>query len=156
LIGAIRTAFRLREKISMKTILLAAGAAAIALSAGAAFAAPTVASPKQPIPYSQLDAYMKASPKARASKDWWSGQTASAATDASANTSAVTSAGSDVRSTPDATPGTSSPATSVNPPSLGGETGAAATPGAAPSTPSTDTPAPGAVNPSPPSSTPPK
>ncbi|THD65093.1 hypothetical protein [Phenylobacterium sp.] len=143
----------------MKTILLAAGAAAIVLSAGATLAQ-TVAGPKQPIPYSQLNAYMKASPKARTSKDWWSGQTASASTGAASNTSAVTSAGADLRSTPDATPGTSSPATSVNPPSLGGETGAA------PSSPSTsplDTTPPGAVNPSPsaapgapPSATPPK
>lgn len=44
----------------MKTILLAAGAAALALSAGAASAAAkgssTMAGPKQPIPYSQLNA----------------------------------------------------------------------------------------------------
>ena len=67
----------------MKTILLAAGAAAIALSAGllsagVASAGPAVAGPKQPIPYAQLNAYMKASPKTRAQKDWWSGQTAGA------------------------------------------------------------------------------
>jgi hypothetical protein len=143
----------------MKIILLAAGAAAVALSAGAALAQ-TAAGPKQPIPYSQLGAYMKASPKVRASKDWSSGQAAAAPTGAASNTSALTTAGSDVRSSPDATPGTGSPATSVNPPSLGGETSAA--PSTA-STPPVDTTAPGAVNPSPtaapgapPSATPPK
>jgi hypothetical protein len=87
----------------MKTMLMAASAAAIALSAGLfsatqASAAPTAAGPKQPIPYSQLSAYMKASPKTRASKDWWSGQqasnsapmpTAGAETGAAANTSAT-------------------------------------------------------------------
>ncbi len=107
----------------MKTLLLAASAAAIALSAGAlaasqASAAPTVAGPKQPIPYSQLNAYMKASPKARASKDWWSGQQASADTGAAANTSATAPA-----PTPSLPADTGSSATtSANPPSLGGET----------------------------------
>src|SRR5579859_546092 len=99
----------------MKTILLAAGAAAVALSSGLAMAQ-AAAGPKQPIPYSQLSAYMKASPKVRARKDWWSGQAmASASTGASANASATTTAGSDVRSTPDAAPSASSPSTSVNP-----------------------------------------
>ena len=101
----------------MKTVLLAAGAAAVAISAGAALAAPkhsaTAMGPKQPIPYSQLSAYLKASPKQRASKDWWSAQ---ADTGVAANTSATVSACSDVRSTPDATPSASSDnATGVNP-----------------------------------------
>jgi molybdate transport system ATP-binding protein len=72
---------------------LAAGVALAVLVSGAASAAPQsktamtpAASPSQPIPYSQLDAYMKASPKTRASKDWWSG---SAATGASTDTSAT-------------------------------------------------------------------
>ena len=129
----------------MKTILLAAGAAAIALSAGlflaeTASAAPTAAGPKQPIPYAQLNAYMKASPKARGQKDWWSGQTASAETGAGANTSAT------APSLPADTAGAASSATSLNPPSLGGETKEASPPLASP--PPVNAPAPGAVNPS--------
>ncbi|WP_426043861.1 hypothetical protein [Caulobacter sp. DWR3-1-2] len=71
---------------------LAAGAALAMVLSGAASAAPqakasaAAAAPKQPIPYSQLDAYMKASPKVRASKDWWSG---SASTGMSSDTSAT-------------------------------------------------------------------
>jgi hypothetical protein len=71
---------------------LAAGAALAMLVSGAASAAPkakasaAVAAPKQPIPYAQLDAYLKASPKARANTDWWSG---SASTGMSADTSAT-------------------------------------------------------------------
>jgi hypothetical protein len=71
---------------------LAAGAALAMLVSGAASAAPqskgsaAMAGPKQPIPYSQLDAYLKASPKARASQDWWSG---SASTGMSTDTSAT-------------------------------------------------------------------
>ena len=58
----------------MKTVFLAAGACAFALTASSALAAthhkshgmgPYAAPPKQPIPYSQLDAYLKASPKQR-------------------------------------------------------------------------------------------
>ena len=121
----------------MKTILLAASVAAIALSGGQALAAThksaAVAGPKQPIPYAELSAYLKASPKHRATKDWWSGK-ALASTGAAANASATSTAGSDVRSTPDALPPTSAtlpgdtPATgTVNPP-------AAPPPGAQPST----------------------
>ncbi len=128
----------------MKTILLAAGAAAIALSAGLfsaslASAAPTVAGPKQPIPYAQLSAYMKASPKTRAHKDWCSGQSGGAETGASANTSAT------APSLPADTAGASSSATSASPPSLGGETKEAAPQLASP--PPVNAPAPGAVNP---------
>ena len=82
----------------MKTMLLAAGVAATVLSAGSALAATrhhatggAVAPPKQPIPYAQLNSYLKASPSQRARKDWWSGQMASTGT--SANTSASSSAG---------------------------------------------------------------
>lgn len=157
----------------MKTILLAAGAAAMALSAGAASAAAkhskTAMGPKQPIPYSQLNAYLKASPKQRASKDWWAGEVA-ATTGSNANTAATVS--SDVSSAPAATPdatagaaGTSSPATSATPPSLGGEaasSGTTATP-STPATPPVNTPDEGQVNPpagttpgAAPSTTPPK
>ena len=38
----------------------------------AASCAAAVAGPAQPIPYAQLAAYLKASPKQRATKDWWS------------------------------------------------------------------------------------
>jgi len=68
---------------------LAVGVALAVLVSGAASAAPQVkasTAPKQPIPYSQLDAYLKASPKARATKDWWSG---SASTGTSTDTSAT-------------------------------------------------------------------
>ena len=70
----------------MKTIVIAAGAAAMLLTAGAADAKATrhakhhasraaaaPPSPAQPIPYAELDNYLNASPKERASRDWWSG-----------------------------------------------------------------------------------
>lgn len=98
----------------MKTMILAVGAAALALSAGSALAGgkakgPTVAAPKQPIPYSQLDSYLKASPKQRANKDWWN-QT-QAETGAAANTSAT------ARTLPNDTPrmDPSMPSGAVNP-----------------------------------------
>ena len=94
---------------------LAAGVALAVLVSGAASAAPQAStSPKQPIPYAQLDAYLKASPKVRASKDWWSG---SATTGVSADTSATMPAAStttDSAVNPAAMPsdsGTSMPAT---------------------------------------------
>ncbi|MDB5456789.1 MAG: hypothetical protein JWP92_2374 [Caulobacter sp.] len=76
---------------------LAAGAALAALVvAGAADAAPKtsrsaypITSPKRPIPYSQLDTYLKASPKLRASTDWWAD---TASTGSAANTAAIVSA----------------------------------------------------------------
>ncbi len=70
----------------MKTILLAAGAVAI-FTVGQALATPA-SSPRQPIPYSQLNAYLKASPKLRATKDWW----AAAQTGVGVNTSATSAA----------------------------------------------------------------
>lgn len=76
--------------MSIKT--LAAGAALSILAAGAPALAQTStmtpASPKAPIPYSQLDAYLKASARVRASKDWWAGQPA-ASTGVAADTSAT-------------------------------------------------------------------
>ena len=89
---------------------LAVGVALAALVSGAATAAPqgkasaAVAGPSQPIPYAQLDAYLKASPKQRASKDWWSG---SASTGMSADPSAPAPATSTTTTTTD---------TAVNPP----------------------------------------
>ena len=53
----------------MNLKLTAAGAALALITAGAAQAAParSTALPSQPVPYTMLDAYLKASPKARAS-----------------------------------------------------------------------------------------
>jgi hypothetical protein len=88
----------------MKTMLLIAGAAAVGLTAGASQAAThhvrhhhrvasagAYAEPKQPIAYNQLSAYLKASPRERASNDWSGGQMA-ATTGANVNTSATTAA----------------------------------------------------------------
>jgi hypothetical protein len=81
----------------MLTKTLAAVAAfSMLVAGGEALAAqkklsPTVAGPKEPIPYSQLDTYLKASPKARASKDWWAGSasTGQATTGMPSDTSAT-------------------------------------------------------------------
>lgn len=91
----------------MLTKTLAATAALSMLVAGgealAAQKSATAIGPKQPIPYSQLNAYMKASPKARASKDWWAG-------------SAMTGAQTDTSATAPATAMPTAPAdTAVNP-----------------------------------------
>jgi hypothetical protein len=122
---------------------LAVGVALAALASGAALAAPqgkakastAVAGPSQPIPYAQLDAYLKASPKQRASKDWWSG---SASTGMSADTSATASAASTTTTT------TTTTDTSVNPPATtmpsDSSTSMPATP---PTMPDATTPAPG-------------
>lgn len=98
----------------MKTIIVAATAVAMALSAGSALAGgkargPAVAAPKQPIPYSQLDSYLKATPKQRASKDWWN--QADASTGMAADTSAT------ARTVPNDTPSgdASMPSGAVNP-----------------------------------------
>ena len=77
-----------RSFFPVNTILLTTGAVAIAFSATQALAAPAPASPKQPIPYSQLSTYLKASPKQQATKDW----SAAAAMGAGVNTSATTAA----------------------------------------------------------------
>lgn len=96
----------------MKTAILAASVVALALSAGPSLAAKThrmagtTAEPKQPIPYSELNAYLKASPKQRATRDWWSG----ASTGMAANTTATGTAGADVSSTGASASSTSTPA----------------------------------------------
>jgi molybdate transport system ATP-binding protein len=64
-------------------LMAAGGASARAKMAGGAYAAPS-----QPIPYSQLDAYVKASPKQRAAIVASNG--AAASTGTAANTSAAT------------------------------------------------------------------
>lgn len=113
----------------MKTVLLAAGAAALALSAGQALAKTThkhakgeaaaTAEPKQPIPYAQLDAYLKASPSQRAKKDWWSGEAAVASNASAGSAGANASATAPTPSTDaPASPTTpsASPSSAVNPP----------------------------------------
>ena len=76
----------------MRLKILAASAtlAALVVASGAAAApaarAYATTSPKQPIPYSQLDTYLKASPKLRAQTNWW---TDSASTGSAANTAAI-------------------------------------------------------------------
>lgn len=91
--------------------LAAAAALSLLVCGGSALAGQkktAVVGPKQPIPYAQLDAYLKASPKTRASKDWWAGS-AMASTGMPADASATA---------PSMTPSTDMPATpdtSVNP-----------------------------------------
>jgi hypothetical protein len=135
----------------MKILLLAAGAAAIAFGASQALSAPMPASPKQPIPYSQLDAYLKASPKQRATKDWWAGAQTGVSTDTSATSSVSPSSvspslpgdtGLSVNPTPSQPRADSkAPATSTavnppidNPPSTEVNPPAAAPPGSPPTT----------------------
>jgi hypothetical protein len=91
----------------MRAILLAAGAMTIAFTASQALAAPPPASPKQPIPYSQLNAYRKASPQQQAAKDW----SAAAQAPTGADTSALPPP-SPVNPPTDAPPAS----TAVNPP----------------------------------------
>lgn len=77
----------------MKTLVLAA---ALALVAGPALAAEKaqkpakLVGPAQPIPYVQMDAYLKAPAKERANRDWWisPAYAAAAGADASARTAA--------------------------------------------------------------------
>ena len=120
---------------------LAAGAALAMLVSGAASAAPqakasaAAAAPKQPIPYSQLDAYLKASPKTRANKDWWSGSASTGtSTDTSATMPATPTAGADTSVNP---PAASMPATTM--PSDSSTT----MPATPPTLPEATTPAPG-------------
>lgn len=73
--------------------------------------APQTAPPRQPIPYSQLDAYTKATPRARASKDWSVDQ---AQTGMSPDTSATSS--TDLEASPGLPPATlAAPETAVAP-----------------------------------------
>lgn len=92
--------------------LAAAAALSLLVAGGEALAAQKtstmMAGPKQPIPYDQLDAYLKASAKTRASKDWWVGQ---ATTGMSTDTAATAPA---TASDP-ATMAPSIPDTAVNP-----------------------------------------
>lgn len=127
----------------MLTKTLAATAALSMLVGGGSALAQSkssvTAGPKQPIPYSQLNAYMKASPKVRASKDWWAGSS-TAATGMSTDTSATAPGASTMSgSSTDSSMGSSSMGsmgssnstdTAVNPPTSGSSN--------MPSTPPTD------------------
>jgi len=123
---------------------LAAGVALTVLVSGAAMAAPQAKTstsaalgPSQPIPYAQLDAYLKASPKQRASKDWWSG---SASTGTSTDTSATAPATSTSTST--------TTDTSVNPSTSMPSDSSTSMPSTPPTMPEAGTPAPGSNLPS--------
>lgn len=71
------------KTLALALVVVAAAAPAVAGSA-------KLVGPKQPIPYAQLDAYRKASPSERASRDWWAGSTGpAAATGSTANVSAT-------------------------------------------------------------------
>lgn len=115
----------------LKKIFLA-GAALAMIASGAAIAGPkgkaatTGASPKQPIPYTQLEAYTKATPKQRAAKDWSAGEAAT-------GTPADTSATLPPASTMGSTSGDAAASTQVNPPTT-------EAPPSMPVTPPTNTP----------------
>jgi hypothetical protein len=94
------------------TLLALAAASAVAstpaLAAGHhASMGAMVKPPAQPLPYAQLDAYLKASPKQRASKDWWA---EGAPVGAAANTSATAPA------IPGDTPASATPSPSMTTP----------------------------------------
>ncbi len=121
----------------MKTTLLIAGATSIAFAASQVVAQPAPASPKAPIPYSQLNAYLKATPKQRTAKDWWSSAQTGTSTDTSVTALVTPNLPGDTNvNPPPATTSAGPTSTTVNP-----------LPGGAPSA-----TAPG----SPPASTPPK
>ena len=121
---------------------LAAGVALAVLVSGAASAAPqskgstASTSPKQPIPYAQLDAYLKASPKARANTDWWGG---SASTGASTDTSATAPAADTSATTSTTTDTSVNPSASTSMPS----DSSTSMPSTPPTLPEATTPAPG-------------
>ena len=122
--------------VGAATALLAAGASQAATSRHGAYAEPA-----QPVPYSQLDAYMKASPRVRASKDWAAAagmNTARASTGIAADTSATTQAApaAPAQSMP-AAPAAASSGQPVNPPASAPADSSTAQPssGAATSTP---------------------
>jgi hypothetical protein len=116
----MRGAQKMMEMI-MRTLTLTlatlAAAAALAGSAQAQNSGPSsgaYASPPRPIPHSQLDAYLRASPRERATRDWWAelpaATAAQAATSTAVNAQASSSLPSQVRPT--------TPAPAPNRPSL--------------------------------------
>ena len=104
-------------------------------------ASAAVAGPSQPIPYAQLDAYLKASPKARASKDWWSGSAATGmSSDTSATLPATASSTSTDTSVNPSSPSAPAPDSSATLPAAPPASPDATTPPAAPTTPDATTP----------------
>jgi len=124
----------------MKTFLLIAGVASLTFAAGQVLAQRAPASPRSPIPYSELNAYLKATPKQRATKDWWSSAQTGVSSDVSARTAVTPNLPGDTTVTPPPATGDAKGSTTVNP-----------LPGDAPSAPPTAA-APG----SPPATAPPK
>jgi hypothetical protein len=121
----------------MLTRTLLAGAALALLASGAAAANPkikasaAIASPKQPIPYDQLDAYSKATPKQRAARDWQAGEArVGTQTDTSATLPPAPMQGSPMQGSMS---GDAAASTAVNPPN-------ADAPPSMPATPPTNTP----------------
>jgi len=127
----------------MKLSILVAGAAATALIAGSASAMTksAYAEPSQPVPYGQLNSYMKATPHQRTAM--MSGAQTGAGVDTSATTPMPT-AGADT-TTAGAAPATPSADPNVSPSTLGS---GASTPsaGGAPTTTPMPTPAPTTTN----------
>jgi len=128
----------------MKLQVLVTGAAIAALAVGAASAAThhrrhaakgeslgQYAPPAQPIAYSKLDAYMKASPKQRARGDW-TNETATAA--AAPTGTAANAAASPAPSAPAGDAAPSAPPPAQAPQDQNGAAGGSATPPAAPQT----------------------
>jgi len=99
----------------MKTFLLIAGVTSVAFAASQVLALPAPASPKSPIPYSELKAYLKATPKQRATKDWWSSAQIGASSDTSARAAVTPNLPGDTSvTTPSSTSNAKGP-TTVNP-----------------------------------------
>ena len=150
----------------MKLQVALAGACVLALAAGTASAAVNhhaatmrhhhvrarasasgrFAGPSQPIAYSKLDAYMKASPRARASQSWGldnTGMAAGATTGAAANASATAPTAPNETGASAPAPSTAAP----NPPPPSQEPAAA--PAAPPATPDTSVAPPASSGPAP-------
>jgi hypothetical protein len=100
----------------MNTKILAVSAAALLVTAGTAQAAAggRYAEPKQPIAYSQMNAYLKASPKQRATRDFSGGMAANTQT-ATPVMGASTGSAADTAATVPASPTTAMPQTSAAP-----------------------------------------
>jgi hypothetical protein len=114
---------------TLATLATLAAAAAVAGSAQAQNSGPSssaYASPPRPIPHSQLDAYLRASPRERATRDWWADQPAATAaaqtaTSTAANAQASSSLPSQVRTTTAPAPTQNRPSLSTASPRSDGE-----------------------------------
>jgi hypothetical protein len=133
----------------MKIQVLVAGVAAIALAATGASAATKhhaastggkYAEPSQPIAYSKLDAYLKATPSQRAKGDWSNDSTTAAATGSGADVSATAPAAASPPMTNPASPQTANPATDTQTPDTAQPASPATPPGDASAPPPVQTP----------------